>query len=383
MYTRFSRLLVSIVLLLSVFSIMIATVPSLGLIQAKLGVHSASFVKKYDIEKNCATDQHTTLNIQTYLTHFSCGHVTQLDNGTTIRKFTMIIHEDIKVPITMGNPETHTQPIMYNAWTFNGSIPGPTMRMTEGDHVSVNVINLATNKFPHTLHMHSIHPGSVDGTMYNNASGQIDPGKSFTYNFVADPPGLWPYHCHQMPVGLHVNKGLYGQMIIDPAKPRPQMTEMNMILNGYDLTYQATSDGLRIPTVQEANTMMQGGEDAQNVSQSLPEEHDNQVYSANGVAFYYDVHPIQLKMGQSYRIYLTNFLDFDFANTFHIHGTVYQYYPSGTNLKNPEMINDMVSLGQGDRGLLEFKYNMPGLFMIHSHFESQSARGWEGLLSVK
>ena len=47
------------------------------------------------------------------------------------------------------------------------------------------------------------------------------------------------------------------------------------------------------------------------------------------------------------------------------------------------MTNDVVTLSQGDRGLLEFKYTLPGQYMIHSHFESQSGRGWEGLLTVK
>jgi len=99
------------------------------------------------------------------------------------------------------------------------------------------------------------------------------------------------------------------------------------------------------------------------------------------VAFYYDVHPIPLQVGQIYRVYLTNFLDFDFQNTFHIHGTVFQYYPSATN-RAPEMTTDIVSLAQGDRGIMEFKFAFPGLFLMHSHFESQAARGWEGLLKV-
>jgi FtsP/CotA-like multicopper oxidase with cupredoxin domain len=345
--------------------------------------HSASFVKKYDQQKNCATDQHTALNPSTYLTHFSCGHITRLDNGTTLRQFTLFIHEDIKVPLTLGNPETHTQPIMYNAWTFNGSIPGPTIRVTQGDHVSINVINLKTNKMTHSFHMHSIHAGNIDGTMFNNASGAIKPGGNFVYNFIASPTGLWPYHCHMMPIALHLVKGLYGHMIIDPPKPRSQMVEMNMIMNGYDLTLQPNSDELRLPTIQEANKMMQGGEDGQNVSESLPQEHDNQIYSLNGVAFYYDTHPVPIKINTPYRVYLTNMLDFDFANTFHLHGQVFQYYPTGTDVKNPVFTGDMLSLGQGDRGIMEFKYDKPGLFMIHSHFESQAGRGWEGLLHVQ
>jgi Multicopper oxidase len=386
-----SKILLVAILLVS----SIVLLPNLVFSKGNSSEHSANFVKKYDITKTCATNQDTDnhpLNPMTYLTYFSCGHVSQLENGTTLRQFTMIIHEDHKVPVTMGNLDTKTQPIMYNAWTFNSSIPAPTIRMTEGDHISIKVVNLKQNKLPHSFHMHSIHAGSVDGTMFNNQSGSITPGHSFTYNFVAAPTGLWPFHCHQMPISLHIVKGLYGQMIIDPPKPRPAMHEMNMIINGYDLTISPETELPRLPTAQEANVMMSGNDTrAENASESLPQERDNQVYSANGIAFYYDVHPIPIALNEPYRLYLTNMLDFDFSNTFHLHGQVFKVYPAGT--ENPEasrsedtttpiMTHDIISMAQGDRAILEWQYDKPGLYMIHSHFESQSGRGWEGLLSV-
>lgn len=363
-----------------IIAILIFTTLSMNINLVKAKSDPGKEVAQYDIEKNCAFDQHTILTPITYLTHFSCGHVTQLDNGTTVRKFTLIVHEDIKTPLTLGNVETKTKPIVYDAWTFNGSIPAPTIRVTKGDIVSINVVNLQANKFTHSLHMHSIHKGAIDGTMFNNQSGSIAPGKNFTYTFTANPVGLWPFHCHQMPLALHIVKGLYGQMIIDPpaSDKRPQMTEMNMILNGYDLGLQPTTELPRLPTFEEAQQIMHGND---TVNEALPSERDNQIYSLNGVAFYYDVNPIPIQINQPYRIYLTNFLDFDFANTFHLHGQVFSYYPSGTSM-NPVMTNDIVSLGQGDRGIMEFTYDKPGLYMIHSHFESQSGRGWEGLLKV-
>ena len=85
-------------------------------------------VQSYDKLKNCAADQHTPTNAITYLTHFSCGHVTILKNVTTLRQFTIIAKENVKVPISNTG-------LTFSAWTYNGSIPGPTMRMTEGDHV--------------------------------------------------------------------------------------------------------------------------------------------------------------------------------------------------------------------------------------------------------
>ena len=70
---------------------------------------------------------------------------------TTTRQFTLIVEENHTIPIsTMGH--------MFHAWTFNGTVPGPTMRMTEGDLVNVTVINSPNNK-----HSHSLHSGAMDG----------------------------------------------------------------------------------------------------------------------------------------------------------------------------------------------------------------------------
>jgi manganese oxidase len=316
-------------------------------------------VQSYDKMKNCAADQHTPTNGITYLTHFSCGHVTILKNGTALRQFTIIAKENVVVPISNTG-------LTLSAWTYNGSIPGPTMRMTEGDHIKLIFINSKESKHYHSIHMHSIHSGAMDGMM--GPGGSVAPGKSFTYVFTAQPFGVYPYHCHVDPVDEHVNQGLYGMMIIDPKTPRPQMKEMVMLMNGYDLNY--TKEGVdRLPTVKELKT-------------GLPStSHSNAVYTVNGVAFEYKDHPITLKTGVSYRIYLVNMLEFDPLNNFHLHGNLFDYYSSGTSLK-ADYKSDIVPLMQGDRGILEFKYPYPGMFMFHSHKNEFSMKGWVGMFDV-
>ena len=321
--------------------------------------NSTISVQAYDKLKNCALDQHTPTNPTTYLTHFSCGHVTILKNGTTLRQFTLIAKENIVLPISNTG-------LTFSAWTYNDSIPGPTMRMTEGDHIQLLFINSKDSKHDHSIHMHSIHAGDMDGMM--GPGGSVAPGKSFTYSFIATPFGLYPYHCHVEPTDEHINQGLYGMMIIDPKVPRPQMTEMAMMLNGYDLNY--TKEGVdRLPTVKELKT-------------GIPDpDHNNAVYSANGVAFEYKDHPIHLITGKPYRIYLVNMLEFDPLNNFHLHGNLFDYYPSGTSLK-PEYKNDILALMQGDRGIVEFKYPYPGMYMFHSHKNEFSMKGWLGFFDV-
>ena len=330
--------------------------------------------QQYDIDKNCAKNTEQVPNMQQFLTYFNCGHPTFYDNGTTLRKFTMIIEENHRIPVSL--PEDTKRSIAFPAWTFNSSIPGPTLRMTQGDHVEITVVNKGT--MPHSMHMHSIHPANQDGVpIVSGDSGFISPGHQFTYKFIAAPTGIFPYHCHMLPVSEHINRGLYGGLIIDPPanQQRPKAQEIVMYLNGYDLNLKAEQP--RFPTFAEANAMMAGNE---TVSENMPQEHDNQIYSVNGIANYYMHHPIQLAIHEPVRIYMFNMLDFE-ENSFHLHGQVFQYYPSGIG-KSPSQTTDMVVLGQGNRGIIETQFNYPGLYMAHAHFEQVGGRGWSSLFQV-
>lgn len=328
---------------------------------------------EYDKIKNCTTDTDKRPTSIEYLTFFNCGHVNSYSNNSnsktnetiTTREFTLFIDENSSIPIASNG-------LIFNqAWTFNGTIPGPTMRVTEGDMVKINVINPSQNNRTHSLHMHSIHPGDMDGVA--GPGGFIKPGQNFTYVFKAGPYGVYPYHCHSTPIDQHINKGLYGAFIIDPKTPRQNMSEMVMMMNGYDLDYEKEGVGPnRIPTPQEYK------------EDYMPQafEHVNEVYTVNGKAFDYVDNPIPLYQNTNYRIYLINMLEFDQVNSFHLHGNMYKYIPSGTSEFAP-YTNDIVTLGQGDRGIVEFNYPYPGKYMFHSHINEFSDLGWMGFFEVK
>jgi len=316
--------------------------------------------KDYDIMKNCATDRTKKPTSIEYLTYFNCGRVSETPNGQTVREFTLIVKENQTVEVMDGGYN-------LNAWTFNGTVPGPTMRFTEGDLVKITLINEANNTHSHSLHMHSIHPGIMDGTY---GPSIVAPGENFTYVFTASPYGVYPYHCHVAPVGDHINRGLYGMMIIDPKTPRPQMHEMAMLMNGYDFNYDQEGPNF-IPSKDEINSGEIPGRD----------ERDNELYSVNGKAFDYLNHPIQLVAGEKYRIYLVNMLEFDRLNSMHIHGGMFEWYPEGTSM-NPLYLTDIVTLSQGDRGIMEFSYPYPGKYMFHTHINEFAEKGWMGFFNV-
>jgi len=356
--------------------------------------------QQYDKIKNCATDLSKKPTPVEYLTYFNCGHVSKDQTGRTVRQFTLIVQEHQKIPISY---EGH----IFDAWTFNGTVPGPTIRVTEGDLVRIRVINSNENEHPHSLHTHSIHFAKNDGvSMGGYPGGAISPGRSFTYEFIAQPYGVYPYHCHVDPIADHINRGLYGMMIIDPREPRPQMTEMAMLLNGYDMDYdqegpthlppaalfepsqQDEKDG----NVTEGANSNETSTDANMTHVSaVPDikekdagdsERDNEIYTVNGKAFEYMMHPIVVQTGKQYRIYVVNMLEFDLVNSFHLHGSMFDYYTAGTD-ETSDYNTDIVTLTQGDRGIMEFTYDYPGTYMFHAHQAEFTDLGWMGLFDVR
>jgi len=364
--------------------------------------------EQYDKIKNCAADLSKKPTPIEYLTYFNCGHVSKDESGRTVRQFTLIAQENQKIPISY---EGH----IFEAWTFNGTVPGPTIRVTEGDLVRIRVINSNENSNPHSLHTHSIHYAKNDGvSMGGYPGGALSPGRSFTYEFIAQPYGVYPYHCHVDPIADHLNRGLYGMMIIDPKEPRPQMKEMAMTLNGYDLDFDAEGP-TKIPpaalfqTIEQNDTganMTEGANSGENSTGSnmthvsaLPaseqtdeedsenedageEARGNEIYTVNGKAFEYMMNPIVLQTGEPYRIYVLNMLEFDLVNSFHVHGAMFDYYTAGTD-ETSDYNTDIITLSQGDRGIMEFIYEYPGTYMFHAHQTEFTDLGWMGLFDVR
>ena len=231
------------------------------------------------------------------------------------------------------------QGVEFNAWTYNGTVPGPIIRATEGDLLRVKFTNGGSH--PHTIHFHGIHPANMDGVFE-----VVEPGGRLTYKFPAQPAGFHLYHCHATPLKKHIHKGLYGAFIIDPAKPRKPAQELVMVMNGFD------TDG----------------------------DGENNFYTVNGKAFYYAKYPIKVSRSQTVRIYLANLTEFDLINSFHLHGDFFRYYPTGTG--DQFEYTDTVVQTQGQRGIIEIDFANTGLFMFHAHQSEFAELGWMGFFQV-
>ncbi|MFC5471096.1 multicopper oxidase domain-containing protein [Cohnella suwonensis] len=265
------------------------------------------------------------------LTTFDYGKTSVRADGKTVREYE-IVSMDTEVEIANG--------IKFPGWAFNGTIPGPTIRCTEGDIVRVKFTNGSMH--PHSIHFHGIHAPRMDGLE------PVLPGTEFVYEFEARPAGMHVYHCHIPPLAKHIHKGLYGNFIIDPKTPRAPAKELNMVMNGFDLDL----DGA------------------------------NEVYTVNGYAFAFQAYPIQVKVGELVRVYLSNLTEFDLINSFHLHANFFKYYEVGADPDARPILTDTVMQCQGQRGILEMTFPEAGKYMFHAHQSEFAELGWMGFFEA-
>lgn len=290
----------------------------------------------------------------TLLTEWETGKASRLPNGQTLRSFE-ITAEDKEIEIAPG--------IFFPAWTYNGRVPGPTLRVTEGDRLRILFRNHGSH--PHSMHFHGIHSARMDGVP---GAGLIGPGEQFVYEFDALPFGCHLYHCHALPLKRHIHKGMYGAFIIDPDPARhPDQTaaarsrlhgspenkewqEFVMVMNAFDTNF----DG------------------------------ENEVYAVNTVAHHFMKHPIRVVRSKPVRIYLINVIEFDPINSLHLHANFFDYYDHGTTLVPTLRTIDTVIQCQAQRGILEFSYkdHEVGQYMFHPHQSEFTELGWVGMFDV-
>lgn len=289
------------------------------------------------------------------LNDWDTGTVVTDAKGRQVRTYT-IDAVDKEIEIAPG--------IKFPAWTYNGRVPGPTLRAREGDRIRIKFRNGGTH--PHTMHFHGIHSARMDGVP---GAGQANPGEEFVYEFEAFPYGCHLYHCHSVPLKRHIHKGLYGAFIVDPDPDRhpehaavarsrvlgttenAQWQEMVMVMNGFDTNF----------------------------------DDENEVYAVNTVAHAYMKRPISIARDRPVRIYLINVTEFDPVNSLHLHANFFDYYDHGTTLVPSLNTVDTIMQCQAQRGIVEFTFkdHEPGLYMFHAHQTEFVELGWMGFFRVE
>jgi nitrite reductase (NO-forming) len=240
---------------------------------------------------------------------------------------------------------------MQAAWTYDGQKPGPLLRVTEGDHVTLTLTNDPHNKNSHSIDLHEARVDVV------NDFAAIKPGETKTLKFTATYPGVFFYHCGADPMVQHIARGMYGAIIVDPKDPKAMPKA--------DREYVLVESEI-FANPEDVKSMMKG---------------DFEHVAFNGVAFKYDpVHdPNATKMlvakpGERVRIYFVNAGPNEFASFHPIAGIWDAVYPSG-NPKNK--LNGMQSfvVGPGDAATFDIISPVEGANAIVNHAMKDALSG--------
>jgi nitrite reductase (NO-forming) len=115
----------------------------------------------------------------------------------------------------------------YTFWTFGGTVPGPMLRIREGDYVDFTLANHPSNKLPHNIDLHAVtgQGGGAEGSF-------TAPGHKSTFSFRALNAGLYVYHCATAPVGMHIANGMYGLILVEPKEGMPKVDREYYVMQG-------------------------------------------------------------------------------------------------------------------------------------------------------
>ena len=227
-------------------------------------------------------------------------------------------------------------------YAFNNQIPGPRLRVTEGDRIRIKVINHLPEST--TVHWHGlILPNEMDGPA-NITQKPIEPGGTFVYEFTTSQSGTFFYHTHD-----HADRqqalGLYGALIIDPKEPKEPKVDHEYVIQ---LQEWLERQGLTYPAM-----LMEG---------ALPN-----YFTINGKA-YPSTDTIRMKVGETIKLRFIG-TNNNFIHPMHVHGGPFTVVArDGYELAEPARFQaDTVNVGPGQRYDVVWKALKPGKWLIHCH----------------
>jgi FtsP/CotA-like multicopper oxidase with cupredoxin domain/uncharacterized membrane protein len=246
---------------------------------------------------------------------------------------------DLEMAVTRWNILPY---VRVAAYTFNGQVPGPRIRITEGDRVRFLVRNSLPE--PATVHWHGlILPNGMDGPA-DITQAPIPPGGSFTYEFTANQAGTFFYHSHANPERQQ-GLGLYGALIIDPRQPTPVRYDKELVVQLQEWLYK---NGYTFPSMP-----MDGMQP--------------NFFTINGKA-YPETETVRLRVGERL---LVRFIGSQsgFIHPMHIHGGPFTIVATDGVLipEDARVTKDTVNVGPGERYDVIWEAREPGKWLLHCH----------------
>jgi nitrite reductase (NO-forming) len=241
--------------------------------------------------------------------------------------------------------------VKYDAWTFDGAVPGPFIRVTQGDTVDFTLINKAM--MPHSMDFHAAE--IAPSKYYVN----VMPNDSIHYRYVPLVPGLFLYHWGTAPVSAHIANGMYGALIIDPATPRPAAREFVFVQSEFYL-----------------DSVAPGKPRSLSWERLLSLAPDYVVF--NGRAAQYAENPIAVRPGELLRLYVVNAGPNRFSS-FHVVGGIFERVFVDGSQHSPLEGVQTVAVPVGGASIFEIRLKEAGDYPFVTHAFADATKGAIGV----
>lgn len=295
--------------------------------------------------------------------------VERIDFGTTITATTPAFDASVKpasearvkefrIPMTHRTIEI-APGVKYDGWTFGNTVPGPVIRVRQGDLVKVTLVN--ESPMPHSIDFHSAR------IPMNVAFRTIAPGEELTFEFEAKDAGAFMVHCGTPPVLMHIMQGMYLPIIVDPKDGWGTGADKEFVLVQSEFYARDGKDGVKVPDYAAAQ--------AKQASYVV----------FNGKADQYQAAPLEVAEGDRVRFFVVN-AGPSLRSDFHVVGAVFdRVYPDG----NPDNVLNGVqtyTVPAGGGAVFEAEFNRgesgEGVYAFVTHAFADASKGAVGLIKV-
>ena len=295
-----------------------------------------------------------------------------MDMPTVQAKLTTL--PEVPAPITRKQPAkvvvnveakeyvgTLADGVQYKFWSFNGTVPGPMIRVRQGDTVELHLKNHGTSKFPHNMDLHAVN-GPGGGAGANLAA----PGQEGVFSFQALMPGLYIYHCASpVPnIPAHIANGMYGLILVEPSEGLSAVDHEYAVMQSEFFTMPSKDKGVMELSMEKG----------------LAEHPDHVVF--NGKAGALMGEELQAKAGETVRLFIGN-IGPNSTSSFHIIGEIFdKVYVEGAIGGTVNQDVQTTLIPAAGAAIVEFKVDVPGAYLLVDHSIFRVAKGAVGILTV-
>ncbi len=256
--------------------------------------------------------------------------------------------EDVTLEIAPG--------VKFTAWTFAGGAPGPVIHAKQGQRVHVELTN--NGAIPHSIDFHAARVAP------NRAFKDIKAGETFSFDFTANDPGVFMYHCGTPPVLAHIASGMYGAIVVDPVGGWQPKADRSYVLVGSE--WYLNGDGKTEPA----------GLDMDKARLQAPD-----FVTWNGYAGQYKTDPLKAEIGENIRFFVVA-AGPSFNTDFHVVGTLLDRAWTDGDPSHVLTGVQTVLVPPGGGSVFDVHFNEKGLYPFVSHSFAAVDMGQVGLVNV-